>query len=271
MQPTLPIKKTTEEIKLYKSIGYEYEKILRQLSRWIQEGIICNYEKEFELACKKEFKAPLFPFKKQLNHKGKPFGHSICLSINDQIAHTKPGPIEFHTGDIVSIDCGMKLCDLNFDAAFTYQFGKKATGNEWYLMPNVAINHIIHSNPQGTQELAEIVNNSRKEYNKLGKEYLSTIVKLTGHGIGHSLHEGPIIHNMPGNFLDFEFFNGLVFCAEPIFAKSKKRKDICSTYMDSDEWSILTTSGEPASHFESMFLFDNGHLIDLIGISNWIF
>ena len=272
MTQNFPIKKTDEEIRLYKSIGQKYGEIINMLGRWIQEGIVCDYEKEFELACKKEFKNPTFPFKKQLNINKKPFMHSICMSINDRVAHTVPVSENIKIGDIVSLDCGMKLYGLNFDAAITYEFGTKATGNEWYLMPKAALNHIEANNPSSTQKIARVIDNARKEYNNLMLDkYLSSIVKLTGHGIGHDLHEEPIIYNMPGDFLDFELFDGLVFCAEPIFVKSNSKKDICLTYMDSDRWSILTTSGEYSSHFETMFLFKDGQLYDLVGISQWIF
>jgi len=99
---------------------------------------------------------------------------------------------------------------------------------------------------------------------------MSIVLSLTGHGIGYSLHEAPIIYNAQGQFLNEELFDGLCFCAEPIFSPGKGEKNsIVKTYIDSDGWSIYTRNGNPTSHFETMLCVDNGQIIDLTGMTEW--
>jgi len=269
--PNIPIKKSNENIKFYKEVAPEFDKILYSMAKSIQFGVTDDYNRVFKEECKKIFSAPLFPFEKQKNNQGKIFGNAICLSVNDEVAHTKPVPVrKFKDGDIISIDCGLTLNELHFDAAFTVEFGVKATLDKWYMQTLKALKNINDSDLcYDTYGIAEVIDKTRQDWNGTHTNKLGNIVSLTGHGIGYNLHEAPLIHNMSGDFLNTTLVDNLVLCVEPLFSLTKK--DISSVHVESDSWSIVTNSGEPASHYETMYSFYNGHMCDLIGMTKWEF
>lgn len=269
-EPQIPMKKSREAMKVYLQEGPKFGQILKQLHDEIKSGEANNLEARFEDACSKVFNLdgpPLFPFKNQLNTFGEAFGHSICISINDVIAHGTLGEHKIVNGDIVSVDCGLCIPYgqryLHLDAAFTTVVGAE---EEWVRSPLHALSNIIAKQPKDTARIAKIIRETAREYN------LKQVVSLTGHGIGYRLHEAPIIYNAPGDFLPVELFNGLCFCAEPIFVlpgSDKVSSFICPTYLGADGWSVITISGEPASHFETTFGIVDGQIVDLVGVTSW--
>jgi len=207
-----------------------------------------------------------FPFREQINCLREPFEHAICISIDDQVAHGKPQNRKLKSNSVISVDCGMSLpCGnrrLNFDAAFTVQLENL----NWTGKPACVLKEIIQEQPQDTWQIADIISSIASISG------LKQVVSMTGHGIGYQLHEAPTIHNAPGNFASVKLFDGLCFCAEPIFVHPGKDKDssfTCPTYLGTDGWEVFTVSGEQASHFETTFGIINGQIIDLIGVTNW--
>ena len=52
------------------------------------------------------------------------FPASLCISVNDVVVHGIPGRYELRDGDIISIDCGVKLNGFHSDSAYTYPVGR---------------------------------------------------------------------------------------------------------------------------------------------------
>jgi methionyl aminopeptidase len=264
--PKIPVRKSDLDINFYRSEGPKFGLILKRLHDIIKKDIPCDIEAAFETACATVFGSEVsYPFCQQKNYLNEPFGHSICISVNEVIAHGRPRL--FHEGDIVSVDCGISLPynnrRLNFDAAFTVVCGGD---EEWIYGPHKALQNLLALNPKTTHEIAEIIQNTAKSLS------LQQVVALTGHGIGYMLHEEPKIHNAVGPFRSVKLFENLVFCAEPIFVNpgnDKNSSAISSTCIGSDGWEITTTSGRNSSHFETMFGIINGRITDLIGVSEW--
>ena len=275
-----PVKKSKEEIQFYIENGPKFGNILYSLYKKIRDGELIYPEKiimEYETMCNKEFKNhyTFYPFKIATNNENQFFGESICISVNEVAAHGNTKK-RFEEGDVVSIDCGLAVSMdvfkphsitplnikyLHFDAAFTTEIGPK---QNWIRAPWSALKMVAIGQPKNTYELAAIIENICEI------DELSNVISLTGHGIGYNLHEPPIIHNAKGDYLREELFEGLCFCAEPVFAKRKKKKKLIErTYIDSDGWAISTQSGSPTSHFETMFCKHEGKIIDLLGVTKW--
>jgi methionyl aminopeptidase len=279
--PNFPVRKSPEEIAFYQEHCSIFNRtVLEPLRTAVYTGQRVDLEKEFMSLCE-----PLrashgtlgFPFQLQRNHIGEIFGHSICVSVNGTVAHCKP-TIPLKPGDIVSVDCGIALPfskrtktkpsrDLCFDAAFTMIYdGARLPKQEWINAPLHALAAIEKKQPADTMEIARIIQKVSQTWD------LQQVVSLTGHGIGYTLHEAPAIHNSPGQFVATDLFEGLVFCAEPIFVNpgyNRTRAPIAPTCLEADGWSVATISGAPATHFETMFGVVNGQVIDLIGVSKW--
>lgn len=266
----IPQKKSKDEINFYLYNGPKFGDILFQLYDLIKTKRIKNTHDTIIFFCKKcreifgyEIR---FPFESTKNSEGKEFDYPICISINNCIAHGySEESIEYKDSDIISIDCGLTLynnknkSNLNFDAAFTVQINDN---DKWINAPLNALKNIVKFNPANTYDLAEIIETEAEKHN------LNQVLALTGHGIGRELHEAPIIHNATGSYRKTEFFEGIVFCAEPIFTeKLNPNSYLADIYIGEDGWSLYTQSGAKGSHFETMFTKHNNKLIDILKIT----
>jgi len=268
MVPNIPIQKSPAALALYEDTGPEFGRILYNLYNSICAGDCNNIERDFVSACIGSFAGDLiFPFINQTNHLGEIFGHAVCISVNDEIAHGRPQAQAIKPGDVISVDCGLGIpfgkYHLHLDAAFT---AVVQDNYDWTVAPLLALQNIVSKNPTNTSQIAKIIHETAKT------EHMNQIVRLTGHGIGLLLHEAPIIHNAPGEFRSVDLFDGLCFCAEPIFVDPSYDKGssfITQTYLGSDGWVVSTTNGAPTSHFETTFGIISGQVIDLIGVTNW--
>lgn len=272
----IPIKKTKEEIDFYLENGPKFGKILKELERYIKNHPnvrSLDLNKLFRSTCESVFNKyyPIYPFENQLDSSNFRFNNSICISVDNCITH---GKNEISSGDYydvnhwntLSIDCGVSLFvnkkysnqRLNFDAAFTIS----KNNDNWWKSPLEALKRIKDNNPRNTYELASIIEQTADSYN------VNQVLALTGHGIGRELHEAPIIHNATGSYRPVNFFEGIVFCAEPIFTERLDDKSkIEDVYIGDDGWSIYTQSGAFGTHFETMFMQVDNKLIDILNIT----
>jgi methionyl aminopeptidase len=271
----IPTKKSREAIAVYKLLGPQFGSVLHTLYNKICQGkLIDNIEHAFIDLCHQKFGSDIiFPFAKQVNLHGEEFGHAICISANNEVAHGRPTNGKYKTGDILSVDCGMavpfKNKYLHFDAAFTTTVNNKHP-DSWIHQPLAALRDIVQYSPNNVEELSNII------HNVAIKNWLGQVVSLTGHGIGYSLHEPPTIFNMPSEYAVGEFFEGICFCAEPIFTYSN-HDSINHNHMplitpiafDDDEWTLITVDKSYSTHWETVFGIVDGQVTDFIGITQW--
>jgi methionyl aminopeptidase len=278
--PNLPIKKSDKDIAHYLETGPIFGEILKEIYNNISQGKLKNAEEirlEYRALINKTFfkdklipiSHEIYPFLIQKNSQGITFPYEICVSVNDCIAHGFHKE-DFKAGDIISVDFGFRNINykikktnnsLVFDAAFTVQLGNK---EQWINSPFEALREIVHSNPKDTMELGNAIERIADERD------VGIVVSLSGHGIGYSLHEAPIIYNAQGKFVNEDLFDGLCFCAEPIFSPKKKKSDsLTKTYLDPDGWAIYTQNKMPSSHFETMYCVIDGQIVDLIKMTEW--
>lgn len=264
----LPIRKSKQDIEFYLKHGPIFGKILLNLYNGIinkEVDSMFDLEGEFHSLCIQEFNlepgTEYLSFITQKNAYGKEFGEAICVSINDCVAHGRTNKI-FKQDSIISVDCGLKVEGLHFDGAFTVQISNK---EDWVKAPHRALQSIATRQPENTYELGSVIEDTCYWHE------LSNVVSLTGHGIGYNLHEPPSIHNAKGDYIREEIFEGLCFCAEPIFAKRKNNNKLIErTCIDSDGWAIFTQSGVPTSHFETMYCKHEGRIVDLLKMTEWL-
>lgn len=269
-----PIKKSKEDIEFYKENGPKFGQILKDLYFNIELGRLDNthdINSFFVKTCRSvfgKFYGFKFPFTEVKNYLDEPFWQEVCLSANDCVAHGK-----IFESNIISIDCGLELYTNNrnlvFDSAFTVDLNEQR--QPWVAAPQEALIEVIKEfNSFDGIKTNNTISNIIHEFAK--SKGLQVVVSMSGHGIGCTLHEHPYIYNaVPDTGVPSQLFDGLVLCIEPVFVLPKAGDDstIAKTYLDSDGWSIKTISGQPGSHFESMFLVEKGKLVDLVGITNW--
>lgn len=274
--PHIPVRKSPDMMKAYAEIGPKFGAILRELYDLVHNGDLNDHDIErfFIKAAQKTFGLGVrFPFAEQINYLGEKFGCVTCVSIDSEVAHGRSHWNITKSGAIVSVDAGIAIPYtkasrdklLHLDAAFTTSVN---TSNNWTNGPLKTLQAIAESRPTNTAAIAKIIRDTAKE------QEAKQVVSLTGHGIGFSLHEAPTIHNAPGEYSPVELFNGMCFCAEPIFVDpgcTNNDSFISPTCIGPDGWVVSTVSGDPASHFETTFGVIDGRIIDLVGITKWEF
>ena len=272
--PNIPIKKSNKQISFYKDVCLTWGEILfivkaRLGNGWYKNGR--ELREDYEIKCQNTFYNMdiSFPFAQQKGSLGEQFGSSVCISIDDCVAHGRHEG-DFIEGDIVSVDFGLSLKEdsdslpLILDAAWTKTYAKE--DEAWIASPLKALKEVIHSSAKTTLDLSKLIEETAV------KEQVDIVTALTGHGIGTSLHEAPYIYNAKGNFSSVPLFDNLCFCVEPIFVKKEeptKPIEISKIYIEDDNWSVCTVSEQPGTHFETMFMYKDGQIIDLVGITNW--
>lgn len=174
----------------------------------------------------------------------------LCVSVNDEIVHTIPGSKIIKPGDIVGLDYGVIYDGMITDSAVTVAVGETTkgaqrliTGTERAL--DAAINVLrdgVHAGDIGFAIEAELKSHG-----------LKPVEGLSGHGVGHHIHEDPAIPNFgtPGRGPILKA--GMTVAIEPIAALGNGQ-----AYLAEDGWTYKTSDGSWAAQFEHTVLITKG-------------
>ncbi|MBN2419150.1 MAG: type I methionyl aminopeptidase [Deltaproteobacteria bacterium] len=184
-----------------------------------------------------------------------PYPACACISVNEEIVHGIPSGRKLESGDIVSIDIGVRYKGWCADSAVTLPVGEISkekmallTGTEDALC--LAISMLRPGISWNT-----IAVNMQKRVEAKG---YSIVRELVGHGIGKEMWEDPQIPNYyVNNRSTFKVKKGATLAIEPMLNMGKK--DIKTL---KDHWTIVTVDGKPSAHFEhSVAVTDKGPFI----------
>lgn len=174
------------------------------------------------------------------------FTGSICVSVNDEVVHGIPGDRLLATGDVVSIDCGAIVDGWHGDAAFTMVIGTP-TADEARLL------EVTEGSLWAGIAAARLggrvtdISAAVEEYIRAAGEY-GILEDYTGHGIGSQMHQPPNVPNYGRPGRGPKLIEGLVLAVEPMVTLGTKETDILE-----DDWTVVTTDGSRAAHFEHTF------------------
>ena len=182
-------------------------------------------------------------FKGFPNPYGGPFPASICTSVNDVVVHGVPSDnVVLKDGDIISVDCGTLLNGFNGDSAYTFCVGEVTEEVKQLLQVTKEALFLGIDAAQAGKHLGDI---SSAVQDHCEKQHYGIVRELTGHGIGHEMHEDPPVPNYGRRGNGVMLKAGMCIAIEPMITMGKR--DI---YLDSDRWSVRTRDGKPAAHFE---------------------
>jgi len=170
------------------------------------------------------------------------FPSSLCTSVNEQVVHGIPGPYKLQSGDIISLDLGVKLNGYYGDAAITVGVGK--VSNEVSRLLQVTEEALYKGIEQAKvkNRLSDISHAIQSHAEKSG---FSVVRDLVGHGIGRALHEEPSIPNFGKPHLGPNLKRGMTFAIEPMANMGKF--EVKTT---KDNWTVVTKDGKLSAHFE---------------------
>jgi methionyl aminopeptidase len=179
----------------------------------------------------------------------KPFGGSICVSVNDVVVHGLPSDYKLQSGDVLKIDLGIEYRGYFADAAITIGIGKISKEAKRLIEATESALKKAVKTAKAGRTLADISLAIEKTAGERGFEVIKS---LTGHGIGKELHEEPTIYNYyRQSDVKIKLEPGMVLAIEPMFAlKTGRIKQLTD-----ESWA--TTDGSLSSHFEHTLAITN--------------
>jgi len=241
-----------QELKTYQKGVDLAMKILLQLNHSLKPGIlpIDIDQLAFKLCGQHHVKPAFFG----TGGKHANYQHAACISVNDIAVHGIPSRTEvFKIGDIVKIDFG--IIYQGFYTDFCVTVGLKQLTPAQTKLIQVAKKAVRDSISQAipgntTGHLGSIMHSVAK------KSGFDVLKQYTGHGIGKTLHDSPVIpaHGTPGQGELLQ--PGMVICLEAQLVSGSDQVEV-----DEDGWSVKTVDHGLVAMFEYMVVVQDKPLV----------
>ncbi len=171
------------------------------------------------------------------------FPATLCTSINEEVVHGIPSAERvLSSGDVLSVDVGVKLDGLYADAAVTVAVGE-VSGEASRLLERtrLALERAVAEARVG----AHVGDIGAAVQETVEPEGYSVIRELVGHGVGHAAHEDPQVPNYGRRGKGQELREGLVIAIEPMVNVGGRKIRTLD-----DDWTVVTADGSLSAHFE---------------------
>ena len=180
------------------------------------------------------------------------FTGSLCTSVDDEVVHGIPGPRVLAEGDLISIDCGAIVDGWHGDAAISVIVGGREAGRPedlalidatedsmWAGIAALAGGESLYAVGAGVED--SIVESGRRD----GREY-GIVEDYVGHGIGTEMHMDPQVPNYRVRDKGPVVRSGVTVAIEPMVTLGS-----AETRVLEDDWTVVTTDGSRAAHWEN--------------------
>lgn len=172
-----------------------------------------------------------------------PYPAATCISVNEEVVHGIPSNRKLVSGDIVSIDIGVKLNGWCSDAAATWPVGIISDEKRHLVIETENALRFAIKQLKIKSRWGLVVKKMQKAIESKG---FSIVEELVGHGIGQEMWEHPQIPNYYNKRNeDFRIRQGATLAIEPMVNMGSK-----GIRLKSDNWTIVTVDGKPSAHFE---------------------
>jgi len=178
------------------------------------------------------------------------FPAATCISPNAMVVHGIPGAHRVEEGDLISVDVGVTLDGLVADSAYTYAVGE--IDDESARLLEVG-KHALETGIEQARAGNRVGDISHAIQEVVEGAGFSVVRSLVGHGVGRSYHEEPQIPNFgdPGRGPLLQ--TGMTIAIEPMITAGGP-----DVYLHDDDWSISSTDGSMAAHFEHTVAVTDG-------------
>lgn len=240
------ILKSQREIDLMRAAGGLVHRVLNRIEELAAPGVTTGeLNAEAERLIADAGGTPLF--KGVTNPQAKfPFPAALCTSVNEELVHGVPGPRKLCAGDVLSVDCGVRLAGYCGDSARTLAIGAvSAEARRLLDVTRGALELAVREMRPG-RSWSEIARAMQAYVEEAG---LHVVRDFVGHGIGRDMHEEPKVPNYWNDrqgLTDFELVPRMVLAVEPMVNIGSHRV----TYGDDSGWVVVTRDRGFAAHFE---------------------
>ena len=170
------------------------------------------------------------------------FPGATCISVNDEIVHGIPSSRILRDGDLVKLDVTVEKDGYMADAAVTVGVGAIASEAEALA---ACAERALGAGLAAARAGARVRDIGRVVERVVRTDGFHVVRALTGHGIGRSIHEDPLVPNYDDPEHDAPLTDGLVITIEPIIATTS------GEMLETDDgWTIVTADRGLAAHVE---------------------
>ena len=173
-------------------------------------------------------------------YKGYP--RAICISTNDVVVHGIPDGTVVEDGDLVTIDVGVTLGTAIADSAYT--FGVGSIDAESQRLLDVCQDALVAGVAEARlgNRIGDVSHAVQAVVEGAG---FSVVKSLVGHGVGRHYHEDPHVPNFGDPGRGPRLSEGMTIAIEPMITMGGPE-----VWLAEDGWTISTTDGSRAAHFE---------------------
>ncbi len=238
------IYKSKEEIELIRESALLVSKTLGMLAKEVKPGVTTLYLDKLA----EEFIR---------DHGGEPgflglydFPNTLCTSVNAEVVHGIPNDRPLEEGDIVSIDCGVKMNGFYGDHAYTFAVGEVSDEVKQLLEVTKKSLYLGIEQMKKGNRIGDISHAIQAYTESFG---YGVVRELVGHGLGRSMHEKPEVPNYGRKGSGKRIKEGLVLAIEPMINLGSRHVQQLE-----DGWTIITRDRKPSAHFEHDVAVVNG-------------
>src|SRR4051812_14090202 len=176
-------------------------------------------------------------------------GH-VLISVNDEIVHGIPGARTLRRGDLVKLDVTVEKDGYFADAARTVIVGSAGVTARRLA---ACVRAAFYAGAKAARAGTPVKEIGRAVQTVVEREGFAVVRGLSGHGVGRTIHEDPIIPNTYNDRQQDVLTEGLVITIEPMITAGSSRP-----VEDADGWTIRTADGSLSSHHEHTLVITRG-------------
>ncbi len=174
------------------------------------------------------------------------FPGTSCISVNEEVVHGVPGSRLLRSGDLVKLDVTVEVNGYMADACETVAVGPLSPESQ--RLQACAVDALT-AGIAAVRPGARAYDIGKAVSARVMSAGFSVVHGLTGHGIGRTIHEAPVIPNIYDPRCNAVLTEGLIFTIEPMIAAGGPR-----TVTLRDGWTVRTRDYSRSAHQEHTLL-----------------
>jgi methionyl aminopeptidase len=238
--------KTPEQIELMRAAGRVVHDVLARVREMVRPGVTTG---ELNAVAEEIIRqaGAIALFRGVKNKQARfPFPAALCTSVNSEVVHGIPSERKLVEGDVVSVDCGVRLNGFCGDSATTIPVGQITDEVQRLLTVTQEGLEIAVAAIRPNKWWSEIAAKIQAHVEAAG---FSVVREFVGHGIGREMHEEPKVPNYVDrqeSREDFLLLKGMTLAIEPMVNAGTPEVD----FEDDTGWPVVAKDGRCSAHFE---------------------
>jgi len=173
------------------------------------------------------------------------FPGCINTSVNDEVVHGVPGERVLQAGDLLKVDCGLRLGGYCGDTTVTIGVGDQAALSPERRAVLAVTQEALRRGIRAVRVGGRVGDIGHAIQAYVEAHGMHVLRQFTGHGLGHRLWEEPTIPAFGRAGSGPVIVEGMVFTIEPIVVAGTG-----TVFTAADGWTVRTVDRSPAAQFE---------------------